>query len=62
MYMGSKPGKKKIKPLTIQESKECYICGFKYPITYVMYHQDRCGVRVDGKKLLPENDKSRRIE
>lgn len=59
--MGSKSGKMNIKKKK-EEGKECFICGNKYLITYIMYHQDRCGVRVDGKKLLPKDDKLKRIK
>lgn len=52
--MGSKHSKKK--------GRKCYICNCTYPINYILYHEDRCGVRVNGEKLLTDDDKKKRIK
>ena len=55
----------KIHPIKIKkqvESRECSICNFRYLLTYIRYHEDRCGIRVNGKKLLPKNDEKMKIK
>ena len=41
---------------------KCYICGYKYPTDYVRHHEDRCGIKVNGKKILGKDDKKKRIK
>ena len=40
----------------------CYICNNRYLTDYFRYHEDRCGIKVNGKRILGGVDKMKRIK
>ena len=44
-----------------RDSKVCDICKHRYPDDYIRFHEDKCGIKVDRKYILGEEDIQKRI-